>query len=46
MALLVALEDSLNVEITDEQALKILTVQDAIDFSKLILKSRDEPTGL
>lgn len=40
VSLLVALEDALDVEISDEMASKIKTVQDAIDFAQKTLASK------
>ena len=37
VALLVALEEKLDIEISDEEAVKIKTVQDAINFTKKAL---------
>lgn len=42
VSLLVALEEALEVEISDDEALQIKTVQDAINFSKKIVMSRGD----
>ena len=40
VSLLVALEEAFGVEISDEDAVKIKTVQNAIDYSKMVLERK------